>query len=57
MATKKISPNEQTKTVVAALVPVLYDNVLVALGDTFEVREADLPQLLEVAAVVVVPTP
>jgi len=48
MATKK--PDVVTKTV-QALVPVNYDNTPVAVGDTFEVRETDLPQLLEVKAV------
>ena len=52
MATaKKASVDAATKTV-TALVPVQYDLVDVAVGDTFEVRESDLPQLLAVNAVV-----
>ena len=50
MGTKKIPADVVTKTV-TALVPVQYDNVPVAVGDTFEVREADLAQLLDVNAV------
>ncbi len=50
MATKKIPADVVTKTV-TALVPVTYDNVNVPIGDTFEVREADLAQLLAVNAV------
>ena len=52
MATaKKALVDAATKTV-TALVPVQYDLVDVAVGDTFEVRESDLPQLLAVNAVV-----
>jgi hypothetical protein len=52
MATaKKALVDAATKTV-TALVPVQYDLVDVAVGDTFDVRESDLPQLLEVNAVV-----
>lgn len=53
MATKKPQDVVATKTVTAN-VPVQYDNVAMAVGDTFEVRETDLPQLLAVNAVAVV---
>lgn len=53
MATKKPQDVVVTKTVTAN-VPVQYDNVAMAVGDTFEVRETDLPQLLAVNAVAVV---
>ena len=53
MATKKPQDVVTTKTVTAN-VPVQYDNVAMAVGDTFEVRETDLPQLLAVNAVAVV---
>ncbi len=41
----------QSTTTVKALVPVQYDLAPVAVGETFEVREADLGQLLDVGAV------
>ncbi len=53
MATKKIPADVTTKTV-TALVPVQYDNVSVEVGDSFDCREADLAQLLQVNAVEVV---
>lgn len=45
---KAKSPNLRAVT---ALVPVNYDHVLVPPGEAFEVRAADLDQLLEVKAV------
>lgn len=38
-------------TTAVARVPVLYDSTLVAPGETFELRVADLAQLLAVGAV------
>jgi hypothetical protein len=50
MATKN-TPATTATTTVTALVPVQYDLKPVAVGETFDVRAEDLPQLLEVAAV------
>ena len=36
---------------VTALVPVMYDHVRYEPGETLEIKEAELPQLLEVNAV------
>ena len=41
----------QGTSTVKALVPVQYDLVSIAVGEVFEVREADLGQLLDVGAV------
>lgn len=51
MATaKKSTPDVVTKSV-KALVPVHYDGVAKVIDEVFEIREADLEQLLEVKAV------
>ena len=52
MATAKKATIDTTRKTVTALVPVRYDDMAMDVGDTFEVRETDLPQLLEVNAVV-----
>ena len=41
----------QSTVTVRALVPVQYDQVSIAPGDTFDVRTEDLDQLVEVNAV------
>ena len=39
------------KLLVIALVPINYDHAMVAVGDEFEINEAEAPQLLEVKAI------
>ena len=51
MATTKKTPADVATKTVTAKVPVQYDNTAVAVGESFEVRASDLPQLLDVGAV------
>ena len=51
MATTRNARAEARTKTVTARVPVSYDNKAIAVGEAFEVREADLAQLLEVGAV------
>ena len=44
------SPSPVATVAVTALVPVAYDQRAIAVGETFDVRQADLAQLLGVQA-------
>lgn len=48
------TPTPDATVTVTALVPIAYDQRAIAVGETFDVRQADLAQLLGAQAAVLV---
>jgi hypothetical protein len=51
MAKAKVAPD--TKVSITASTPIIYDGVRYETGETFEIREVDLQQLLDSSAAAV----